>query len=50
MLAEASRYAAAEGIMNVRWVQSVAEELPGVAPGPYRLVTFGQSFHWTQRR
>ena len=48
MLAEASRYAAAEGIMNVRWVQSVAEELPGVAPGPYRLVTFGQSFHWTQ--
>ena len=33
--------------MNIRWVQGLAEDLPGVAPGPYRLVTFGQSFHWT---
>ena len=24
-----------------------AEDLPEAAPGPYRLVTFGQSFHWT---
>ena len=28
-------------------MQARAEELPGAAPGPYRLVTFGQSFHWT---
>jgi SAM-dependent methyltransferase len=48
MLAEASRYAAAAGATNVRWVQGVAEDLPDVAPGPYRLVTFGQSFHWTK--
>ncbi len=47
MLAEASRRAVAEGITNVNWIQAIAEDLPGVAPGPYRLVTFGQSFHWT---
>jgi hypothetical protein len=28
--------------MNIRWVQGLAEDLPAVAPGPYRLVTFGQ--------
>ena len=33
--------------MNIRWVQGLAEDLPAVAPGPYKLVTFGQSFHWT---
>ena len=48
MLAEASRHATAAGITNVSWVHAIAEDLPGVAPGPYRLVTFGQSFHWTQ--
>ena len=48
MLAEASRHAPAEGIMNVSRVHAIAEDLPGVAPGPYRLATFGQSFHWTQ--
>jgi len=47
MLAEANRYADRRDVANIRWVQAVAEELPGVAPGPYRLVTFGQSFHWT---
>jgi len=47
MLAEAQRAAAERGVTNVRWVEAVAEDLPGVAPGPYRLVTFGQSFHWT---
>jgi SAM-dependent methyltransferase len=48
MLAEASRQAAAQGVTNVGWVQGLAEELPGIAPGPYRLVTFGQSLHWTR--
>jgi SAM-dependent methyltransferase len=47
MLAEGSRAAAAQGITNIRWVQGLAEDLPAAAPGPRRLVTFGQSFHWT---
>jgi SAM-dependent methyltransferase len=47
MLAEGRKAADELGITNVRWVQALAEELPGAAPGPYRLVTFGQSFHWT---
>ena len=47
MLAEGARVSAAFGIENVRWVQALAEDLPAAAPGPYRLVTFGQSFHWT---
>ena len=36
--------------MNIRWVRGLAEDLPAVAPGPYRLVTFGQSFHWTDEQ
>jgi SAM-dependent methyltransferase len=47
MLAEGRRAARERGIANIRWVQAVAEDLPGAAPGPFRLVTFGQSFHWT---
>jgi SAM-dependent methyltransferase len=47
MLAEGRRAADARGIRNIRWLQARAEDLPEAAPGPYRLVTFGQSFHWT---
>jgi SAM-dependent methyltransferase len=47
MLAEGRRAAAERGIGNITWVQARAEELPEAAPGPYRLVTFGQSLHWT---
>jgi SAM-dependent methyltransferase len=47
MLAEGSRAAQERGIANIRWVRARAEELPEAAPGPYRAVTFGQSFHWT---
>jgi SAM-dependent methyltransferase len=47
MLAEARRVADERGITNIRWVEALAEDLPEAAPGPYRLVTFGQSFHWT---
>jgi len=47
MLAEGRRVAQEQGLTNIRWVQALAEELPGAAPGPYRLVTFGQSFQWT---
>ena len=48
MLAEGRRVAGGHGITNIRWVQARAEDLPAAAPGPYRLITFGQSFHWTE--
>lgn len=44
MLDEASRAGAA----NARWVRMRAEELPGDL-GPFRMVTFAQSFHWFDR-
>ena len=47
MLAEGRRFAQDRGITNVRWIRALAEDLPAAAPGPYRAVTFGQSFHWT---
>ena len=47
MLTEGRKVAAERGITNITWVQARAEELPDAAPGPYRLVTFGQSLHWT---
>jgi hypothetical protein len=43
----ASRAAQERNIANITWIQARAEDLPAVAPGPYRLVTFGQSFYWT---
>jgi SAM-dependent methyltransferase len=50
MLAEGRRAAEESSTTNIRWVRGVAEDLPAVAPGPYRLVTFGQSFHWTDEQ
>ena len=50
MLAEGRRAAREQRVMNIRWVQGLAEDLPAVAPGPYRLVTFGQSFQWTDEQ
>jgi SAM-dependent methyltransferase len=47
MLAEGRHVANEGGITNIRWVQAPAEDLPAAAPGPYQLVTFGQSLHWT---
>jgi ubiquinone/menaquinone biosynthesis C-methylase UbiE len=47
MLAEGQRAAEQQRITNIRWVRALAEDLPAAAPGPYRLVTFGQSFQWT---
>ncbi|MGB6456931.1 MAG: class I SAM-dependent methyltransferase [Streptosporangiaceae bacterium] len=47
MIAEGRQAARERDIANITWIQARAEELPGVAPGPYRLVTFGQSFYWT---
>ena len=48
MLAEGRRAAQEQGIANITWVQAQAEDLPGAAPGPYRVVTFGQSFQCAQ--
>ena len=50
MLAEGCRAAAGKGVMNIRWVQGLAEDLPAVAPGPYRSLGFGQAFHWTDEQ
>jgi ubiquinone/menaquinone biosynthesis C-methylase UbiE len=49
MLAVAADRAAAAGIDNVRWIRALAEDIPTLALGSFRLVTFGQSFHWTDR-
>src|SRR5262245_14655849 len=49
MLAVAADRAAAAGIDNIRWVQALAEDIPTLGLGTFRLVTFGQSFHWTDR-
>ncbi len=48
MLAEAERQAQRRGVANVRWVCARAEDLPG-GLGEFRVVTFGNSFHWTDR-
>jgi ubiquinone/menaquinone biosynthesis C-methylase UbiE len=49
MLAEGARRAMEAGIDNVRWVHARAEEIAQLDLGRFRLVTFGQSFHWTER-
>ncbi len=47
MLAEGARRAVDAGIANIRWVQALAEAIPALGLGRFKLVTFGQSFHWT---
>ena len=49
MLVEAARRAAGAGIDGIRWVRALAEDIPTLGLGSFRLVTFGQSFHWTDR-
>jgi SAM-dependent methyltransferase len=49
MLAEGRSRAEELSGTNIRWVQAVAEDIPDLEIGPCRLVTFGQSFHWTDR-
>jgi SAM-dependent methyltransferase len=48
MVAEAEQAAVAEKVTTATWVQMRAEELPG-SLGAFRVVTFGQSFHWMDR-
>ena len=49
MLAEAARHAERRGVSNVRWVFGRAEDLGALDLGRFALVTFAQSFHWTDR-
>lgn len=49
MLAEAAHRAAQHHVTNVSWVQALAEDIPQLELGTFRLVTFGQSFQWTDR-
>ena len=49
MLAEAAGHARESGVVNVRWVQGLAEQVQDLDLGGFRLVTFGQSFHRTDR-
>jgi len=50
MLAEAERHAQVRGVTNASWRQARAEELSTLGLPPPRLVTFGQSIHWTTDR
>ena len=49
MLVEAAHHAERAQVTNVRWVQALAEQIPELDLGTFRLVTFGQSFHRTDR-
>ncbi len=49
MLTEGARRAHEAGVDNIRWVEAVAEAIPTLGLGPCKLVTFGQSFQWTDR-
>ena len=49
MLAEARSHAAAAGLNSVAFISATAEDLPQLGLGPLRAITFGQSFHRTNR-
>jgi SAM-dependent methyltransferase len=49
MLDEAAKHAARAGVTDIGWVQGLAEEIPALDLGMFQLVTFGQSFHRTDR-
>ena len=49
MLAEGERRASAAGIGDITWVRAVAEDIPRLGLGTFRLATFGQSFQWMDR-
>lgn len=48
MIQEAQRLASERGVMNARWVQQRAEDLPAEL-GTFNVVTFAASFHWMDR-
>lgn len=48
MIAEAEHAAAEEHVSTATWVQLRAEDLPA-SLGTFRVISFGQSFHWMDR-
>src|SRR5436309_7894684 len=48
MITEAERLAAEANVKNAMWLKSRAEDIP-TDLGPFRYVTFAQSFHWMDR-
>jgi SAM-dependent methyltransferase len=50
MLDEARRQAVATGRPEIRWIDGKAEEIGRLEVAPCRAVTFGQSFHRTDRQ
>lgn len=49
MLAEARSHLEAAGVSSAGVIRATAEQLPGLGLEPARVVTFGQSFHRTDR-
>ena len=49
MLAEARVRPEPAPAASLRWVRGRAEDIPALALGGFQAVTFGQSFHWTDR-
>jgi SAM-dependent methyltransferase len=49
MLAEAAKRADQHNVTNIAWVQALAEDIPTLQLGALSVVTFGQSFHRTDR-
>jgi len=49
MLKVAARRAEQHQLTNVSWIRALAAEIPRLELGSLRLVTFGQSFQWTDR-
>jgi SAM-dependent methyltransferase len=49
MLAEGARRVRDAGLENIRWVEAVAEDIPALRLGTFKLVTFGSSFQWTDQ-
>ena len=49
MLEEARRHGTSRGAPQIEWIRAGAEDVALLDLPPARLVTFGQSFHWTER-
>ena len=49
MVNEARRHSLDCAAPDIEWMQARAEDLASLDLAPARLVTFGQSFHWTER-
>jgi SAM-dependent methyltransferase len=44
-----ARRATAAGATNIEWIRARGEDIPTLDLGTFKLVTFGQSFHWMDR-